>query len=153
MSVRAPSSRRLLIGLAATLLGLGCALAVLLGGHAAAAKAPSKAPPVTTFTLDPSWPKALPNNWVFGGADSVAVDRRGHVWVLSRPAGVPAAELAAGKIAAPPVLELSSDGEFIRGCEPQPVRPRERVARPERVGRRESFTVADHQPYRPAHGG
>jgi hypothetical protein len=115
MSVRAPSSRRLLIGLAAALLGLGCALAVLLGGHAAAAKAPSKAPPVPTFTLDPSWPKALPNNWVFGGADSVAVDRRGHVWVLSRPAGVPAAEAAAGKIAAPPVLELSRDGEFIRG--------------------------------------
>ena len=111
MSVRAPSSRRLMFGLAATLLGLGCALVVL----AADARTPAKAPPVPSFTLDPSWPKALPNNWVFGGADSVAVDRRGHVWVLSRPAGVPAAELAAGKIAAPPVLELSRDGEFIRG--------------------------------------
>jgi len=115
MSVRAPSSRRLMFGLAATLLGLGCALVVLAGVRASAAKAPAKAPPVPSFTLDPSWPKALPNNWVFGGADSVAVDRRGHVWVLSRPAGVPAAELAAGKIAAPPVLELSRDGEFIRG--------------------------------------
>ena len=126
MSVRAPSSRRLLIGLAAALLGLGCALAVLAGVHAEAAKAPAaaKAPPLPSFTRDTAWPKALPNNWVFGGADSVASDRHGNIWVLSRPAGVPAAELAAGKIAAPPVLELNKDGEFVRGWGgPQWVQP------------------------------
>jgi hypothetical protein len=128
MSVRAPSSRRLLIGLAAALLGLGCALAFIAGGHAEAAKAPgkpaAKAPPVPSFTRDEAWPKALPNNWVFGGADSVASDRHGNVWVLSRPAGVPAAELAEGKIAAPPVLELNRKGEFVRGWGgPQWVQP------------------------------
>ncbi|HTI32635.1 MAG TPA: hypothetical protein VL422_03095, partial [Miltoncostaea sp.] len=123
MSVRAPS-RRLLIGIAATLLGLGCALAVLVGGRADAAKSPPKGPPVPSFTLDTSWPKALPNNWVFGGADSVAADKHGNIWVLSRPAGVPAAELAAGKIAAPPVLELNRKGEFVRGWGgPQWVQP------------------------------
>jgi hypothetical protein len=128
MSVRAPSSRRLLIGLAAALLGLGCALAFIAGGHAEAAKAPgkpaAKAPPVPSFTRDEAWPKALPNNWVFGGADSVTSDRHGNVWVLSRPAGVPAAELAEGKIAAPPVLELNRKGEFVRGWGgPQWVQP------------------------------
>lgn len=127
MSVRGPSLRRLLLGITGALLGLACALAFLGNGegHAQPTKAPApKAPatgaghhaaPVPSFALDPSWPKALPNNWVWGGADSVATDKHGHIWVLSRPAGVPAAELAAGKIAAPPVVELDQDGNFIRG--------------------------------------
>ena len=125
MSVRGPALRRLLIGLAVALLGLGAHSPSSLGGHARRGEgAVEGARQVPSFTLDPSWPKALPNNWVFGGADSVAADRRGHVWVLSRPAGVPAAELAAGKIPAPPVLELSRDGEFVRGWGgPQWVQP------------------------------
>ena len=119
MPVPGPSLRRLLFGVAIALLGLAGALA-FLGGSEGRAEPAAKGPPpkpaaVPTFTLDPSWPKALPNNWVFGGADSVAADRHGHVWVLSRPAGVPAAEAAAGKIAAPPVLELDQEGNFIRG--------------------------------------
>lgn len=130
MPVRGPSLRRLLLGVAGALLGLGCALAFLIGsqGHAQGTKAPGKGHmptgQVPSFTLDPSWPKALPNNWVFGGADSVAADKHGHVWVLSRPAGVPAAELAAGKIAAPPVIELDRQGNFVRGWGgPQWVQP------------------------------
>ncbi len=128
MSVRGPSLRRLLIAGAVVLLGLALALALLGGvqGQAQATKSPPKAKthPVPAFTLDPSWPKALPNNWVFGGADSVAVDKHGHVWVLSRPLAVPPAELAAGKIASPPVIELDQDGNFIRGWGgPQWVQP------------------------------
>jgi hypothetical protein len=121
MSVRGPSLRRLLLAGVVALIGAGVALA-LWGGlqsEAQASKAQPTAPRhaahVPSFQLDPSWPKALPNNWVFGGADSVAVDRRGHVWVLSRPLSVPAAELAAGKIPAPPVVELDREGRFVRG--------------------------------------
>ena len=128
MSLRGPSLRRLLIAGAVAALGLALALALLGGlqGQAQATNSPptGKSHPVPTFTLDPSWPKALPNNWVFGGADSVATDKHGHVWVLSRPLGVPAAELAAGKIPAPPVIELDQEGNFIRGWGgPQWVQP------------------------------
>ncbi len=117
MTHRSPLARWAVGGLVA-LLGLALTLLLLgaFGDEAQARKAPSRAhsaPP--TFALDTAWPKALPNNWAFGGADSVATDRRGHVWVLSRPAGVPAAEAAAGKIAAPPVVELDEKGEFVRG--------------------------------------
>ncbi len=122
MSFRRTPLGRTVAGVLLALLGLAVAL-VLTGALQDPAQATKKGPPPAppgaaappTFTLDPSWPKALPNNWVFGGADSVATDRRGHVWVLSRPAGVPPAEAAAGKIAAPPVLELNAKGEFVRG--------------------------------------
>jgi len=134
MSERGPALRRLLIAGGVALLGLGVALALMIGvtGQAEASKKALKKPhQVPTFQLDASWPKALPNNWVFGGADSVATDKRGHVWVLSRPAGVPAAELAAGKLPAPPVLELDRDGTFIRGWGgPQWVQPWFQTASP-----------------------
>ena len=118
MSLHGMSRRHLLVGGLVALLALAMALLLIGASHekAGAVKAPAKgAKQVPSFELDASWPKALPNNWVFGGADSVAADRRGHVWVLSRPAGVPAAELAAGKIPAPPVVELDREGNFIRG--------------------------------------
>lgn len=132
MSLRGPALRRVLLGIGGALAGLAIALALVvgLGGQAQASKGAPQGTKhtaqkgVPSFTLDPSWPKALPNNWVFGGADSVAADRWGHIWVLSRPAGVPAAEAAAGKIAAPPVIELDSKGNFIRGWGgPQWVQP------------------------------
>lgn len=122
MSIGGSAVRRLLLGSAVALLGLGVGLALLAGleGKAQAGTTPGKAlqqkqQRIPAFTLDPSWPKALPNNWVFGGADSVAADKRGHVWVLSRPLAVPEAERAAGKIPAPPVIELDRTGNFVRG--------------------------------------
>ena len=127
MSVRGPTLRRLLIAGVAALLALGLALALLsLQGQAQATKSPPKGKqvPVPTFAFDTSWPKALPNNWVFGGASSVAADKHGHIWVLTRPLSVPAAELAAGKIPAPPVIELDQEGNFVRGWGgPQWVQP------------------------------
>ena len=131
MSGRGPLPRRLLIAGVLALLGLGGAVALLVGlqgeaqaGKAAAAAQKTKGDRVPSFTLDPSWPKALPNNWVFGGASSVAADKHGHIWVLSRPLSVPAAELAAGKIPAPPVIELDQEGNFVRGWGgPQWVQP------------------------------
>ena len=37
------------------------------------------------FKVDPSWPKALPNNWLLGQVANIAVDSHDHVWVLQRP--------------------------------------------------------------------
>src|ERR687897_529462 len=98
MQLPGTSLRRLLVGGVVALLGLGIALALWGGlqGQAQATKPAAKSQ-VPSFKLDTSWPKALPNNWVFGGASSVAADKHGHIWVLSRPLSVPAAELAAGK--------------------------------------------------------
>jgi len=90
-------------------------LAVVLGaGLAAIGQAPAAKPggPVPTFQADPTWPPALPNNWVMGAVASVAVDRRDHVWLLHRPRTV---ALGAENRAAPPVLEFDASGKFIQG--------------------------------------
>jgi NHL repeat len=70
---------------------------------------------VPQFTRDASYPAALPNNWAWGGAGWAQADTRDHVWFLHRPLQVPAVDLLAGKIAAPAVVELDEDGDFVRG--------------------------------------
>ena len=40
---------------------------------------------VPKFEPDPSWPKHLPNNWMFGQVSGVAVDSHDNVWVIHRP--------------------------------------------------------------------
>ncbi|HVT40963.1 MAG TPA: hypothetical protein VHE78_18140, partial [Gemmatimonadaceae bacterium] len=65
-------------------------LVVLLGaataGHAASQ---ATAKPLTArapkFTVDPLWPKPLPNHWILGSVVGVAVDKRDHVFVLNIP--------------------------------------------------------------------
>ena len=37
------------------------------------------------YVFDPTWPKALPNNWKMGGVTGLAVDKDDNVWVLTRP--------------------------------------------------------------------
>ena len=66
---------------------------------------------VPRFELDAAWPPALPNGWVLGDASSIAVDRRDHVYILSRPRTVAAANKAK---AAPPVIEFDHNGKFVR---------------------------------------
>jgi DNA-binding beta-propeller fold protein YncE len=41
-----------------------------------------QAPQVPRFEVDPLWPKPLPNRWLLGSATGVAVDGRGHVFVV-----------------------------------------------------------------------
>ena len=65
--------------------------------------------PVPIFAVDTSWPQ-LPGNMVLGVTSKVAVDKHDNVWIIHRPRTVPA-----GKISAPPVVELGPDGKYIRG--------------------------------------
>ena len=118
-------------GLIAVAAAIMIALAVSLAALTASAQAGTKrghrdAKPVTKstndlrnrvpqFTRDPSWPKPLPNNWAFGGAGWAQADSRDHVWLFNRPGATPAADLAAGKIPAPPVMEFDRDGDFVQG--------------------------------------
>src|ERR1700761_6989625 len=84
---------------------------------------PAAAQNVPQFTVDPFWPKPLPNNWILGQVASVAVDSQDHVWVLHRPRSLSEDEKGASLkpprnnccIPAPSVLEFDPDGNFIQG--------------------------------------
>ena len=97
-----------------TILAPLATLAVVIGTGVVAHGQPAAKPggPVPTFQADPTWPPALPNNWVMGAVASVAVDRRDHVWLLHRPRTVAA---GAENRAAPPVLEFDASGKLIQG--------------------------------------
>ena len=69
---------------------------------------------VPTFQADPFWPKPLPNNWRLGMGTGVAVDARDHVWLLRRPLSGRAADLAAGRTVAPPVVEFDPEGNVVQ---------------------------------------
>ena len=63
---------------------------------------------VPVFEVDTNWPK-LPNNWVMGNVSKIVVDKHDNVWLIHRPRTVPA-----DKIAAPPVVELDTNGKFVQ---------------------------------------
>lgn len=92
-------------------LAVGLALAVALSTSARPALSAAAAP-MPRFEVDVAWPPPLPNDWVMGDASSIAVDSRDHVFVLSRPRTVAAAQKAH---AAPPVMEFDQDGRFLKG--------------------------------------
>ena len=68
-------------------------------------------PPV--YTVDPAWPKPLPNHWLVGAVAGVAVDARDHVWITHRPSTLQPNETRAIWKAAPPVLEFDADGTLV----------------------------------------
>jgi hypothetical protein len=67
-----------------------------------------------TFQADPSWPKKLPNNWVWGPVSGLTVDAQDHVWVITRPREIVKPE-DKGRTPAPPVLEFDGAGNYIQG--------------------------------------
>ena len=85
-------SRRALLGaatFACMLIGSWPALAQPAGAAAAGgASGGTEAGLAPGFTVDPAWPKPLPNNWIFGQVAGVAVDRRDHIWIVHRPASL-----------------------------------------------------------------
>jgi hypothetical protein len=100
---------------AATVLTLSTMPSVAHDNHA-----PEDIPP--GFEVDPHWPKALPNNWIFGQVAGVAVDRRDHIWIIHRPRSLQERQVLAGRtpqpaiccVAAPPVLVFDSSGNIVR---------------------------------------
>lgn len=78
---------------------------------------------VPTFQYDPTFPQPLPPQWAIGAIGGMAVDGRGHIWVLHRPAPLEANERFSGAddmppkaeccIPAPPVLEFDQDGRLV----------------------------------------
>lgn len=95
-----------------TLAGLAGVSLVAIGAisQGAFTRVHAESPKYPVFEVDPTFPK-LPNNWVTGHVASVANDRHGNVWLLTRPNTVPAAEKAH---AAPAVMEFDQNGKFLQ---------------------------------------
>lgn len=68
------------------------ALVALAGAMALTTTAPAMAqadPKPPAYKYDPTWPKQLPNKWIFTGITGVTVDSHGNVWMLQRSEGGP----------------------------------------------------------------
>ena len=93
--------------------------AAALSAQGPASRATDAAP---SLQVDPFWPKPLPNNWILGQVSGVAVDKRGHVWIVQRPRSLSDRELGAQQNppwskccrAAPPVIVFDQAGNVVR---------------------------------------
>jgi DNA-binding beta-propeller fold protein YncE len=98
------------------------AFSILIAAFAFALPGAARAGDVPTFTVDASWPKQLPNNWIIGQIGGITVDWQGHIWVIHRPRSLIDGEKAATLtpprakccVPAPPVLEFDVDGNLLR---------------------------------------
>jgi DNA-binding beta-propeller fold protein YncE len=96
---------------------------VILGASAGAATAQRPAEGlVPKFTVDPFWPKPLPNRWLLGQVSGVAVDDRDHVWIVQRPRSLTEDERGAALtpprsvccVPAPPVMVFDPAGNLVQ---------------------------------------
>jgi DNA-binding beta-propeller fold protein YncE len=86
-----------------------------------APKATSPADGTPHYSVDASWPRALPNQWLLGQVSGIAVDARDHIWLIHRPRTLSDDERGAALtpprslccIPAPPVLELDASGNVL----------------------------------------
>lgn len=67
-----------------------------------------------SYTVDPYWPKPLPNHWLVGAVAGIAVDSRDHIWITHRPSTLQPNETRSIWKAAPPVLEFDQDGTLLQ---------------------------------------
>ena len=103
--------KRILIAAAAAGLALTAAIAAPLGKNGA-----------PRYTVDPFWPKDLPENWTLGQVSGIAVDNQDNVWIVHRPRTLVDDEKGAQKTPpetrccqpAPAVLQFSPDGRLLK---------------------------------------
>jgi DNA-binding beta-propeller fold protein YncE len=78
--------------------------------------------PAPRYSVDPYWPKPLPNAWTLGQVAGISIDQAGLVWVLHRPGTVAEDEKGASYTPprakcctpAPPVLVFDAEGNLVR---------------------------------------
>ena len=74
---------------------------------------------VPMFTVDPLWPKPLPNHWILGATIGLAADAKDNVWIIHRPGSLEQKESYSTRgeadccTAAPDVLEFSPAGALL----------------------------------------
>ncbi|HYS27314.1 MAG TPA: hypothetical protein VEP46_17005, partial [Vicinamibacterales bacterium] len=73
------------------------------------------------FQIDPSWPKTLPNQWIFGQIGGIFVDAQDHIWINQRPGTLDAREKRASTNPnvkcckpAPSVVEFDQEGNVVQ---------------------------------------
>jgi NHL repeat len=86
------------------------AVAVTQGKWIATEAAAQNGRALPTFEVAKDWPK-IPPQWKIGDASSMTVDAQGNIWLLHRPRTLKGDDL---KKAAPPVMVLDVDGNFIK---------------------------------------
>ena len=77
---------------------------------------------IPAFTVDPFWPKPLPNNWLMGQVGGVAVDSKDNIWIIQRPKSLGKEETDASDfppaefsiIPAPPIIQFDREGNMIQ---------------------------------------
>lgn len=87
------------------------------------ASATSAGSGIPSFELDPSWPQAMPDDWIIGSVTGVFVDSSDHVWVTHLPETLTDEESAAAKepplatccVPAPTVIEFDAEGKVVQG--------------------------------------
>src|SRR4051812_40669666 len=95
----------------AKFLGSIIAVAIVATVSIVASIAPAATAEVPQFKYDASWPKPLPEGWVFGSIGSVCVDARDHVFVLTR--GQPAPKERGLATPAPAIIEFDVEGNVV----------------------------------------
>src|ERR1700730_1783390 len=73
------------------------------------------------FQVDPTWPLALPSNWIIGTIGGIYVDAQDHIWINQRPSSLDAREKRASTatnviccVPAPPVIEFDQAGKVVQ---------------------------------------
>lgn len=85
---------------------------------------PSAFQAAPSFTVDPLWPRPLPNHWLLGSVTGVAVDAQDHIWVVHRGYDSMTARTEIGAatnpktadeccVPAPAVLEFDAAGALV----------------------------------------
>ena len=107
---------------------VACVAAIGCGSVAMDETAPEAAPAATEggsgipqFTVDPFWPKTLPDEWLIGRVAGIAIDSQDRIFVVHRPGSLTPGEL--GLIQepvkslccrpAPPVLVFDAEGNLL----------------------------------------
>jgi len=96
-------------------------MSALIGLIALAMVRPAQTADNPKFQIDPSWPKTLPNQWIFGQIGGIFVDAQDHIWVNQRPGTLDAREKRASTAPnvkcckpAPSVVEFDQDGNVVQ---------------------------------------
>jgi DNA-binding beta-propeller fold protein YncE len=63
------------------------------------------------FTVDPSWPKPLPDEWVTGEVGGTCIDAHDHVFIANRRELIAKEQQTAKP--APPIIEFDPDGKIV----------------------------------------
>src|SRR5258708_34573002 len=97
------------------MMALAGIVAFAMTGPAFAAEGPPK------FQIDTSWPKPLPNNWIFGQIGGLFVDKDDNVWISQRPRTVNDRDKRAERgdksiccYTAPSVVEFNQAGDVVK---------------------------------------